>query len=106
MRKFIFALPKVQEHNNNSNNKKEKFHTLFFNMKWSIEINSNTVFMYYIPCTYDMYNYNIKYSVELFHDNKIYKFRLAFRKRNAWKIGTSFGMLPRRVEKLARRLAR
>ena len=71
MCKFIFALPKEQKNNNNSNNKKEKFHTLFFNMKWRIEINSNTVFMYYIPCTYDIYNYNIKYSVELFYDNKV-----------------------------------
>ena len=39
------------------------------------------------------------------YNNNVQKFPKAFRKRNVRKIGTPFGTLARRVEKLARRLA-
>ena len=38
------------------------------------------------------------------YDNKVYKFHLAFRKRNVRKIGTPFGPLTRQVEKLERQV--
>ena len=69
MSKCIFALPKEQK--KEKNNEKEKFHTLFFNVTWSIERKSNTIFMYDTSYTYDMHNYNIKYNVEFFCNNKV-----------------------------------
>ena len=38
---------------------KEKFHAIFFNMTWCIEMKYNTTFMY-DTYTYDTYNYDIK----------------------------------------------
>ena len=32
---------------------------------------SNTIFMYDASYTYDMYNYNIKYNVDFFYNNKL-----------------------------------
>ena len=43
--------------------KKEKFHTLSLNVTWSIEMKSNTIFMY-DAYSYDMYNYDNKYNLE------------------------------------------
>ena len=42
------------------NNKKEKFHALFFNMTWSVEMKYNTY-------TYDIYNYDIKKKCRIFY---------------------------------------
>ena len=52
---------------------------------------------------YDMYNYDIKYSVEHLIIKYI-NFLLAFRKRNVWKIGAPFGTSARQVKTLARRM--
>ena len=60
MSKYIFTLPKEQKKEKNS--KKEKFHTLFFNMTWSIGMKCYTTFMYDRSYTYDLHNYNIKYN--------------------------------------------
>ena len=56
----------------------------------------NTIFMY-DTCTYDMYNYDIKYNVEFLKEEY---------KSNIRKIGTPFGTLAGQFETLARRTAR
>ena len=60
MSRCIIALPNEQK--KEKNNKKEKFHTFFFTMTRSIEMKSNTIFMYDTSYIYGMYNYNIKYN--------------------------------------------
>ena len=45
----------------------KKLHPLFFDITWSIEIKYNIIFMYdtYATYTYDIYNYDFKYKVEI-----------------------------------------
>ena len=45
--------------------KKQKFHTFFFSVAWSIEMKYKIIFMY-DTYTYRMYNYDIKYNLEFF----------------------------------------
>ena len=60
---FHFSLKSKKQ----NNNEKKKLHPLFFDITWSIEIKYNIIFMYdtYATYTYDIYNYDIKYKVEI-----------------------------------------
>ena len=60
---FHFSLKSKKQ----NNNEMKKLHPLFFDITWSIEIKYNIIFMYdtYATYTYDIYNYDFKYKVEI-----------------------------------------